>query len=292
MSAVRPVDLDQLAADIHDLTVAYQESLSQAVRYASSGPLSDRISALTSRGRDRLSQAERAELRRLLTQRDRVWAKTDTPDGLLEQLGRTGQHPTQHAGRGGWVSGGKPGSRPPAGLGHMDLLADIETAVWVHHDELRDELDDWAGVDWTRAPGGRVEWDPRPWQVVLATLPGLVERLKDDPAIPVDPAVTGRVRAHPLAAALARDVRQWRAQCRVLLGYTVPSTTLQATCPACLQYGRLTVREDASSDVACRARLPLPSLSEETMWVVCGETWDRRSWVSLLVQVEAKKESA
>lgn len=197
------VDLDQLAADVHDLTRHYDEGRSHTTGL----------------------------ILRLQNTAERVLTST----GSTERIARN-----------------KPGSRPPARGSDQatDLLAQIETGVWQHDAELRDELDAHLSYE-------------RPFLTALDHLPGLIGRLPN-------------AETHYLTRRVARSVRSWRNACRVQLGYVAPMTSLQAPCPMCEQQS-LIVRADAGSDVVCVTDGCVDDQGRPSRW-------DRYTWTQLLVQ--------
>jgi hypothetical protein len=250
----RTIDLGQLHLTVHALLGDYRERPSAFIRSTVHEHLALRLRVIEKQLAHLDEHDPLLGLRtRLLEQtRDRVERQLDThhhhrrrPAGLLEQLVRPLPYrPSDDAGP---VNTGKSGSRPPATLLHLDLLAKIETGVIGHDCDLRDALDQHRYQDW-------------PWQRMLWALPTLADQLGAD---------------HALVRKLDRDLRSWHSSARVLLGYIAPMVTLTTPCPHCGEQSMI-VREDATSDVVCTTAECIDPKTEEQ------SRWPRTAWQQLL----------
>jgi hypothetical protein len=248
----RSVDLGQLHLTVHALLSQYQERPTAFVRNTVREHLLLRL-RLTEK---RLASLEEQDpllplrARRHLQDRERLRGQLAEhpqrrPAGLLVQV--AAPLPYRPSDDVGTVSGGKPASRPPTTLQHLDLLTLIETGVIGHDCDLRDALDQHRAGDW-------------PWQRMLWALPSLADQLGGD---------------HDLVRKLDRDLRSWHSSARVLLGYIAPMVTLTTPCPHCAQQSMI-VREDASSDVVCTTVDCIdPDTDEQSRW-------PRTAWQQLL----------
>lgn len=282
----RTVDLDQLTADIHDLTGHYTEHPTAGTRDRARQSLHRRLRAADHDLRDlgvpfthgfptptrppvhvRSLLALRGQL---ITQLANLDTPAETTGGLLGQLADPDR--TRAGGGGERTRAGKPGSRPPGSLAAVDLLALIESAVWDHDADLRDLLQDHLNTE-------------RSWQQALDALAPLCRRLPG-------------AETHPLTVAVARDVQSWRHTCRVLLGYTSPRILLQNDCPVCGQQ-TLRMSPDMDSDIVCTGQVTftdttgavLPDREGLPLTVRCVDPdngqntrWSRHAWIGYLEQ--------
>jgi hypothetical protein len=292
----RTVDLDQLAADLHDLAGdSYTEHPTSGTRDRAAHTLNRRYKAVLAELRDLSVEFDHglpipasipastapwrarsllSEFQQILTQQVALQtAHTTTGSGgLLDQLTHPGGRTMTSPAGGERIHASKPGSRPPASLAAVDLLTEIETAVWQHDADLRDALNDH-------------HVDERPWRQALTVLAALCRRLP-------------HAETHPLTAAVARDVASWRRTCRVLLGYTGGKVLLANDCPVCGQQ-TLRVSVDMDSDITCTGQVDLcdptgevlPDRDGLALSVRCFDPtdgqptrWSRTAWVAYLEQ--------
>lgn len=285
------VDLDQLAALVHDLTGGYSEHPTAGSRDRAAQALDRRLKAALNdlRALDvtfdhglpvpasipacRQPWTARsliATVRQILRQQRTLQTLPLPSGGLLTQLARAADRTLTSPDGGERIHSSKPGSRPPASLHALDLLAQIEAAVWTHDADLRDALADHLNVE-------------RPWLTALDALPALCRRLPDP-------------EHHPLTQAVSREVNSWRRTCRVALRYAAPSVQLANDCPECGQQ-TLRVSADMDSDITCTGRIllldpagePLEDRDGQPLIVRCYDPqtglvprWSRHAWSNLL----------